>query len=106
MYLNESRARVGYQGSALSRVKHLALKVFLVLASAVTVVSAFVLSLVFVAVGLAVVLIVGGVLWWKTRDLRAQMRARMQERMQERSMPAAGGRVIEGEVLSRENTRH
>ncbi len=102
MYLNESRARVGYQGSALSRVKHLALKVFLVLASAVTVVSAFVLSLVFVAVGLAVVLIVGGVLWWKTRDLRAQMRARMQDR----SMPAAGGRVIEGEVLSRENTRH
>ena len=104
MYLDEPRARVGYQGGALSRVKNLALKVFLVLASAVTLVSAFVVSLVFVAIGVAVVMIVGGVLWWKTRALRGQIRAQLQE-MQDRPPPGARGRVIEGEVLSRDNPR-
>jgi uncharacterized iron-regulated membrane protein len=55
--------------------------------------SAFVVSLVFVAIGLAVVLTVGGYLWWQTRALRGQLRARMQEQ----SRPA--GVVIEGEVI-------
>ena len=98
MYLDEPRARIGYRGGAFSRAKSLALKGFLILGGAVTLVSAFVVSLVFVAIGLAVVLTVGGYLWWRTRDVRRQMRAPMQEQ----SRPRSGGLVIEGEVISRE----
>ena len=101
MQLDEPRARIGHQVSAVSRAKQLVLKGLLVAASAVTLVSAFVVSLLFVAIGLAVVLTVGGYLWWQTRELRRQMRARMQEQSYSRS----GGRVIEGEVISQERTR-
>ena len=50
---------------------------------------------------MAVVLTFGGYLWWKTRELRRQMRARMQEQ----SQPWSGGDYIEGEVITREQTR-
>ena len=101
MHLDEPRTRIGHQGSAISRAKSLALKSLLVLGGGVMLVSAFVVSLVFVAIGLAVVLTVGGYLWWQTRGLRRQMRARMQEQSYARS----GGRVIEGEVIPQERTR-
>jgi hypothetical protein len=101
MHLDEPRARIGYRGGAISRAKHLALKGLLVLGGALTLVSAFVVSLVFLAIGLAVVLTVGGYLWWKTRELRRQMRARMQEQ----SQPWSAGDVIEGEVITHERTR-
>jgi arginine exporter protein ArgO len=90
---NEPRARIGYRGSAVSRVKDLALKSLVVLGGALILASAFVLSLVFLAIGLAVVLVFGGYLWWKTRELRRQMRAQMQGQ----SQPA--GQIIEGEVI-------
>jgi Flp pilus assembly protein TadB len=99
MHLDEPRARIGYRGSAVSRAKHLALKGLLVLGGALMLVSAFVVSLVFVAIGLAVVLTVGGYLWWQTRELRRQMRARMQGQQQ------SDGDVIEGEVISPERDR-
>ena len=60
---------------------------------------AFVISFVFLAIGLAVVLIFGGYLWWKTRALRGQLRARMQAHSQ------PGGQVIEGEVIPDDRTR-
>jgi protein-S-isoprenylcysteine O-methyltransferase Ste14 len=101
MDLDEPRARLDYRGSAISRARSLALKGLLVLGGALTLVSAFVVSLVFVAIGLAVVVAVGGYLWWQTRDLRRQMRARMQEQSHARSR----GVVIEGEVISRDRTR-
>jgi predicted membrane protein len=101
MHLDDPRARIEYRGSALSRAKLLALKTLVVLGGAAMLASAFVLSVVFLAIGLAVVVIVGGYLWWKTRELRRQMRARMQER----SEPRSTGDVIEGEVISREQTR-
>jgi O-antigen/teichoic acid export membrane protein len=100
MHLDEPRARINYRGGAISRAKNLALKTLVVLGGVVTLVSAFVVSLVFVAVGLAVVLTVGGYLWWQTRELRRQMR----DRMQEQSQPFRGN-VIEGEVISPERTR-
>ena len=104
MRLDEPRARIAYRGSAISRAKQLALKSFVVLGGAVMLASAFVVSLVFVAIGLAVVLIFGGYLWWKTRELRRQLR----ERMHSEAQP--GGEIIEGEVIeveasSRERTR-
>jgi uncharacterized iron-regulated membrane protein len=99
MHLDEHRARIAHRGSAISRAKHLALKTVVVLGGIVMLASAFVVSLVFVAIGLAVVLIFGGYLWWKTRELRRQLRARMEEQQQ----PA--GNIIEGEVIPLERTR-
>ena len=96
---NDPRARIGYRGSAVSRVKDLALKSLVVLGGALILASAFVLSLVFLSIGLAVVLVFGGYLWWKTRELRRQMRAQMQAQ----SQPA--GQIIEGEVISPERIR-
>jgi protein-S-isoprenylcysteine O-methyltransferase Ste14 len=97
MNLDESGARIGHQGTAMSRAKKLALKALLIVGGVVTLASAFVLSLAFLAIGLAVVLFAGAYLWWQTRELRRQMRARIQ--------PQPDGRIIEGEVISREQTR-
>jgi protein-S-isoprenylcysteine O-methyltransferase Ste14 len=97
MKLDEHRERIGYEGSAVSRAKQLALKALLMLGGAVVLVSAFAVSLVFIAIGLAVVLAAGGYLWWQTRQLRRQMRARMH------AEPA--GEIIEGEVIPPERTR-
>jgi O-antigen/teichoic acid export membrane protein len=99
MHLDEPRARIAHRGSAMSQAKHLVAKALVILGGTVMLVSAFMVSMIFVAIGMAVVLIFGGYLWWKTRDLRKQLRARMQEH----SQPA--GRVIEGEVISNERTR-
>ena len=66
--------------------------------------SAFAISLVFIVIALAVVLVFGGYLWWKTRELRRQVH----ERMQSQSMPGGEiieGEVIEGEVIPQERTR-
>jgi O-antigen/teichoic acid export membrane protein len=98
MQLDEPRARIGYRDTAISRVKLLGLKALVVVGGVVTLASAFVLSVVFVAIGVVVVLSLGGYVWWKTRDLRRQMRARMQEPLQ----PGYADDVIEGEVISRE----
>ena len=99
MHLDEPRARIAYRGTAISHAKQLVLKALVVLGGTVVLVSAFMVSLVFVAIGLAVVVIFGGYLWWKTRELRRQLRAQMQGQ----SQPA--GQVIEGEVISHERTR-
>ena len=101
MNLDEPRARIGYQGSAVSRAKQFALKGLVVLGGTLALAGAFLLSLVFLAIGLAVVLTVGGYLWWKTRELRRQIRARMQEQAQ----PWSGGEVIEGQVITQERTQ-
>jgi len=104
MYLDEPRPQISYRGSAISRAKDVTLKVAIVVGGALALASAFVVSLVFLGIGLAVVLIGGGYLWWKTRELRRQLRARMH------SQPQPGGEIIEGEVVeveasSRERTR-
>jgi O-antigen/teichoic acid export membrane protein len=100
MHHDEPRARIGYRGGAISQAKQFALKGLVVLGGTLALAGAFVLSLVFLAIGLAVVLTVGGYLWWKTRELRRQISARMQEQTQ----PWSGGDVIEGEVITREPT--
>jgi membrane protein implicated in regulation of membrane protease activity len=49
---------------------------------------AFMVSMVVFAIALAGALVIGGYLWWKTRELRRRMRER-----------PPGGHVIEGEVI-------
>ena len=99
MHIDEPRARIACQGSVISRAKQLTLKTFVVLGGTVVLAGAFVVSLVFVAIGLAIVLGFGGYIWWKTRELRRQLRAQMQGQHQ----PA--GEVIEGELIPLERTR-
>lgn len=55
---------------------------------AVFLIVAFMVSMVVFAIALAGALVIGGYLWWKTRELRRQMRER-----------PPGGHVIEGEVI-------
>ena len=63
-------------------------KLLTAVASATVVIVAFTLSILIFAAVVAVALLVGGFLWWKTRALRRQMRERPR-----------GGRVIDGEVI-------
>jgi uncharacterized iron-regulated membrane protein len=86
----------------MTRAKQIAWKVAVVFGGAVMLASAFVMSLVFFVIALAVVLAFGGYLWWKTRELRRQLRARVQEQRWQQS----GGQIIEGEVISAERNRH
>lgn len=78
----------------MSRAKALASKALVVVGGIAMLAGAFVISVAFLAIGLALVLISGGYLWWKTRELRKQLRARMQEKTHTHS----SGRVIEGEA--------
>jgi len=96
MYLDEPRPQIGYRGNAISRAKDVAFKVAILAGGALMLASAFVLSLVFLAIGLGVVLIGGGYLWWKTREVRRQLREWMH------SQPQPGGEIIEGEVIQAE----
>ena len=63
-------------------------KILTTVASVAVLVMAFMLSLLVFAFVAAIGLMLGGYLWWKTRELRKQMRER-----------PPGGRVIDGEVI-------
>ncbi len=101
MQFDERRPGLGYRGSGSSRATDIILKIFAMVAAGIALASAFVLSLLFFAVVFAVVLVFGGYLWWKTRDVRKQMRDQMQGRMHAQDPP---GDVIEGVVISRSQT--
>lgn len=62
--------------------------------SAALLISAFVFSLLLFAVLTSVVMVGGGYLWWRTRELRRQLRER-----------PPGGHVIEGEVVRDSESR-
>lgn len=64
------------------------------LAGAVMLIVAFTVSLLVFATVAAIALVIVVYLWWKTRTLRKQMREH-----------PPGGRVIEGEVIERAETR-
>ena len=57
-------------------------------AGAVLLIAAFMVSVVVFAIALAGAIVIGGYLWWKTRELRRRMRER-----------PPGGHVVEGEVI-------
>jgi uncharacterized iron-regulated membrane protein len=100
MPFDEGNPRLTYRGNAVSRVKDWVLKVVAAVAGVAVLAGAFVLSLAFFAIGLAVVIIVGGYFWWKTRRIRRELRAQMQQQRTVYDEPARDD-VIEGVVLSR-----
>jgi hypothetical protein len=70
-------------------------KTLTTVASAAVLVAAFMLSLLIFAALVAIALLAGGYVWWKTRALRRQMREH-----------PPGGRVIDGEVISDVEPQH
>ena len=103
---DEGRARLEYSGGVMSRAKGFMVKTVAVLAGAVMLASAFVVSLAFFAFALAVALVLGGFIFWKTRDLRRRMREQMRDQTNiHRSRSAVSSDdVIEGVVISRSQT--
>ena len=96
MITNGGQVRLGGTGRRL-RVPSAGLlrRLLTTIASAAVLVVAFMFSLVIFAAFAAVALAGGIYLWWKTRALRRQLRER-----------APGGRVIEGEVIREDESRH
>ena len=95
MRMDERRLRLE-GGAGRRRVDAAGLlgKVATIAAGAILLVAVFMFSLLVFAIVAAGVSLAWGYLWWKTRDLRAQMRER-----------PTGERVIEGEVI-REGARN
>lgn len=82
----EQRRLTGGEAGSHARSPGLLGKVLTLAAGAVLLVATFMVSLLVFAVLLTGGLLIGGYLWWKTRELRKQMRER-----------PPGGRVIEGQ---------
>jgi ABC-type bacteriocin/lantibiotic exporter with double-glycine peptidase domain len=96
MQFDQERPRIEQRHSVSSRAMDVMVKVAAVTAGAIMLVSALVLSIVFVLGALAVLLVVGGYFWWRTREVRKQMREQMRTQMR---TPFAQGDVIEGVVV-------
>jgi len=80
-------------------------RILSVAAGAVVLIGAIAISIVVFAFVLAGVLITGGYLWWKTRNVRKQMKAQMQAHAQSERVHRGDDDVIEGEVIRKEETR-
>jgi O-antigen/teichoic acid export membrane protein len=107
MQFDQEPPRIGLRRSVNSRATDVMVKVVAVTAGAIFLVSALVLSIVFVVGALAVLLVVGGYFWWKTREVRKQMREQMRTRT---PTPFAKGNVIEGvvvrDIVAEEESEH
>jgi uncharacterized protein HemX len=110
MHDNKEQPKLSYRGSVTSGPKSFVAKALSVVLGGAVLVGVFAVSMVFIAIALAVVLAAGGYVWWKTRDLRRQMREQMREHMQGGSAAQEPRQahtqkdVIEGVVLSRKET--
>ncbi len=97
MYLSDTRPQSGRPGSVRSRAADIALKTFAAIAGVIVLAGALVLSLAIFAFALVAMVVFGGYLWWKTRELRRRMAA-----VHERSPSSEpGAEVIEGVVTSK-----
>lgn len=88
MQFDQERPLLRQRRSLNSRAMDAMVKVAAVTAGVVMLISALVLSIVFVVGALAVLLVAGGYLWWKTRTVREQIRTQF-----------AQGEIIEGEII-------
>lgn len=104
---SDDQPRLGHNAGVAHGAKSFMAKTAAIVMGAVMLVSAFVISLAFFVVALAVVLVVGGYLWWKTRDLRRQMREQLRQHDTTRPQHDHSSRadVIDGVVLSKRETR-
>jgi hypothetical protein len=89
MFTHDQQFRLNQNGPRLrAPASGLLGKILMTLASAAVLAVAFMLSLLILATIAAIALVVGGYLWWRTRELRGRIREQ-----------PPGGRVIDGEVI-------
>ena len=101
----DERARLGF-GSGVTRAKNFMAKSAAIVMGGVLLASAFLISLAFFIVALAVVLVLGGYLWWKTRELRRQVREQLREQnITRHAHNTPPGDVIDGVVISKSEER-
>lgn len=106
MYSYDTRPKLGDRRPPTSRAKDALVKVSTAIAGGVMLVSALVISVVFFAVAVVVLLGIGGYMWWRTRELRKALREQLEA--QERvfgGSPNAPDDVIEGVVIERTEVR-
>jgi Flp pilus assembly protein TadB len=78
-------------------------KLFAIVGGTVLLVLGLMFSVVIIAVAVVLGLIIWGWFWWKTRALRQQMRDQMQQAAGTMHEAEPSGRVIEGEVIRRDD---
>lgn len=102
MRIEDARSKLEHRARGSSRAKDAMMKIAALVAGGVALVSALVLSLAFFAVAAVVLIVIGGYVWWRTRDLRRQLRAHMQAEMQAREHSLNPREdIIEGVVIRR-----
>lgn len=105
MYDYDTRPKLGYRRPPISRAKDALVKASAAVAGGVMLVSAFVLSAVFLAVAIVVLLGFGGYMWWRTRELRKALREQMEEAQAQAYPRQPQDDVIEGVVIERTEIR-
>ena len=101
MRIEDARSKLEQGARMNSRAKDAMMKIAAVIAGGIALISALVISVAFFTVAAAVLLVIGGYVWWRTRDLRRQLRAHMQAEMQARERSPDREGAIEGVVISR-----
>jgi predicted membrane protein len=96
MHPYDDPLRLNYRGW---RPPGLLTRVLAVIGSIIVLIGAVAVSLVLFAVALTAILVFGGYVWWKTRHFRRALR----EAAQEADRMESGGRIIEGEVIYRDD---
>jgi uncharacterized protein HemX len=103
MQFDKQQERLKHNGATLpSGPPSLLTKVLAVVIGAAVLVAGFAVSLVMLAVILAAGIVIGGLVWWKTRDLRKHFReqaVRMQQMHEQQVRERAGQRMDTGNVI-------
>jgi hypothetical protein len=102
MRFDEKRSKQNYDGTSASsqaapfRAPGIVGKAAAVIGGAILLLSTLALSILFFAVLIVAGVLVGGYLWWKTRELRKQIRTQLS------SGETLQGEIIEGEIIEGE----
>lgn len=93
MQFDDKRPELGNRGGPTARgASRLVARVAAIVGGAILLMSALALSIIFFAVVAVLGLLIGGYLWWKTRELRKQIRTQFAASSSHRE-------IIEGEII-------
>jgi Flp pilus assembly protein TadB len=103
MQFDKQQERLQQSGATARRgPPSLLAKIFAVVIGAALLVVGFAVSLVMLAVVIGAVIVIGGIVWWKTRDLRKRLReqaVQAQQMHEQQVRERAGQRMNTGDVI-------
>jgi Flp pilus assembly protein TadB len=103
MQFDKQQERLQQSGTTVRRgPPSLLAKIFAVVIGAALLVVGFAVSLVMLAVVIGAVIVIGGIVWWKTRDLRKRLReqaVQAQQMHEQQVRERAGQRMNTGDVI-------